>query len=215
MPTTDASGGSHSRRFRRLHRSRVARLLADIARRHPALALDQIQWHAIAETPEWCLLSPAEIDRTRLLAGGLFMAPEIRGWIDGRRLQTLLGLLGGPALDAILAESDVTPIIVDASDDVGERDPASLHASLLDAGATVLLGAVGQPSIRVALAAHLMPEYAMDDAPLVDVELAQRLSRQAMQMLLAERASEPSGPMQTGRTDAVHALDGETLACSS
>ena len=140
-------------RQRRIHRARTAAWLLSWDATDNADLGQGVDWAALETVPHWCLLGATEKKRLQLLCGALFFAPVIQRLIDGRRIQQLHGVIGVQAYEAVLnfplacAAHSASEIADRHTADFSASDTPVTESSLLDAGESVLLGAVQHPAI--------------------------------------------------------------------
>ena len=126
-------------------RARAACLLVGLIPEKQPDDAKPITWPLLLAVPEWCFWSESQRYRLAIIAGGLFIAPAIRLWIDADRLRRVRKLLGESVFDAIMS-SDAVP-----------KDPCQISADedletvLISAGESVLLSRL-EPGLQPRLA---------------------------------------------------------------
>jgi len=138
---------------RRLHRARAAAFLAPLqeasAKNNTTGEMAEqadIEWSALDAVPHWCFEPPSYIGKLQLVCGAIFLAPAIRNWIEGRRIQEVRALIGPTAFAAVARSSVITE--VSAELEVTEEVPAALAKG----GASVLLNAIENDQVKSLLA---------------------------------------------------------------
>jgi len=147
---------------RRLHRSRAAAFLAPLQAASKQNASDNtaeqadIEWSALDSVPHWCFEPPSYIGKLQMVCGAIFLAPAIRNWIDGKRIQEVRALIGPVAFAAVARSSVVTQTAGEL--EITEEVPAALAKG----GASVLLNAIDNEQVKSLLAL----QFPMDVEPI-------------------------------------------------
>jgi len=139
-------GALSTARRTRLHRTNAAMYLASLNTSCSIDDLSKIDWDALLTVPHWCFSDKTQTNQLQLVCGTVFLAPAIVHWIDGSRLIEVRTLVGPAYFDnAIRAGAGrVGCEPVDIKTEVPEL--------LASAGAAVMVGAVGNETVRSILA---------------------------------------------------------------
>ncbi|MEE9335094.1 MAG: hypothetical protein V3U65_13480 [Granulosicoccaceae bacterium] len=178
---------------RRLHRARAAEFLAPLQAANATEGQADIDWVALDAVPHWCFEPPEYTNKLQLVSGAMFLAPAIRNWIDGKRIQELRALLGPIAFAAVARSSAVTGS--SENFEVAEDVPEALARG----GASVMLGAIDNADVR-ALLGTLFP---MDVEP-IDQSIANAIYEISLstvhQAIVAEKTADNKAAAQAALT---------------
>jgi hypothetical protein len=184
-----AAHGAHADRAQAREQRRLrAAIAARLQFKAPAAAAT-LDWDALDRAPAWLALPERALATLQRQVGALLYAPDMRLWIDGRRLAAARVALGEAFLNALLAQRDAALMPLDAAARARIETAEQVAARLAAAGAAVLLAAIPAGALREVAAAAMAPLSAAAMA----CELAQSLVARAL-VLSAQAATHGSAP---------------------